>query len=177
MKTTYVIAVVVIILAAGLGSYAYVYEQGQNSGNMTLSVADLSISGVSAVYIKFSEVSLHKAPANGSTSSTQGGWTNYSISTRTIDILNLTASNASVLGNISLGTGTYTMIRLYITSVTVTILGSNYSFKLMSPFAFINHPFTISAHSTTNVMLEFNLSSDMSITSKVFTPNIGIVVS
>ena len=177
MKTTYVIAVVVIILAAGLGSYAYVYEQGNNSGNMALSVADLNISGVTAVYIKFSEVSLHKAPANGSNSSTQGGWSNYSVSTRTIDILNLNANNAAVLGNISLSTGTYTMIRLYITSVTVTIYGNNFSFKLMAPYAFINHPFTISAHSTTNVMLDFNLVSDLNITSKVFTPSVGITVS
>ena len=177
MKTTYVIAVVVILLAAGLGSYAYVYEQGQNNGNMSLSVADLSITGVSAVYIKFSEVALHKAPANGSNSNTPGGWSNYSVSTRTIDILNVTTSNAAVLGNIALSTGTYTMIKLYITSVTVTISGVNYTFKLMAPYAFINHPFTISAHSTTNVMIDFNLVSDMNITSKVFTPNVGIAVS
>ena len=177
MKTKYVIAVVVILLVAGLGSYAYVYEQGQNSGNMTLSVADLSITGVSAVYISFSGVALHKAPANGSNSNSSGGWSNYSVSTRTINILNLSTSDAAVLGNITLGAGTYTMIKLYITSVTVTISGFNYTFKLMAPYAFINHPFTISAHSTTHVMIDFNLVSDMNITSKIFTPNVGIMVS
>lgn len=179
MKTKYVAAVVVIILAAGIGSFAY-YNETQNTGTMTLSVADAGISGATAVYITFSSFSIHKAPGNGSSSnasnSSNGGWTNYSVSTKTINILNLNISNASLLGKISLTAGTYTMFRLYITKVTVdfTSLG-NVTFTLMSPFAFVSKAITISAHSTTNVVFDFNLTQDLNITSKVFTPNIGSV--
>ena len=176
MKTKYVAAVVVIILAAGIGSFAY-YNEGQNVGSMSLSVADLGISGVSAVYITFSDFSTHKAPANGSTNSNNGGWSNYSVSTKTVDILNLSQSNASLLGKMSLTAGTYTMFRLYITNVTVVVSGVHISLTLKAPFAFVTHAIKISAHSTTNVVFDFNLHTDMAIsgTAGIFTPNVGTV--
>jgi hypothetical protein len=179
MKTKYVAAVVVIILAAGIGSFAY-YNETQNTGTMTLSVADAGISGATAVYITFSNFSIHKAPGNGSSSnasnSSNGGWTNYSVGTKTINILNLNISNASLLGKISLTAGTYTMFRFYITNVTVdfTSLG-NVSFILTSHFAFVSKAIKISAHSTTNEVFDFNLAQDLNLTSNVFTPNIGSV--
>ena len=73
--------------------------------------------------------------------------------------------------------GNYTMIRLYLTSVSVEIAGVSVSFTLASHDAFINHPFTVTAHSTTNLNIEFNLSQDLNINSRIFTPSIGVVVS
>ena len=171
MEGKYIAAIVaVIMIAAGLTGLVY-YQASQaaaTDGHVAMKVADAPNSSVSGVFITFSDVSLHN---NAS------GWTNYSVKSTTVNILGLTATNASLLTNITLSAGTYTMIRLFITNVTVDMLGVNISFSLHAPFAFINHPFKVSAHGNLNVVIEFNLSQDLSLTSKVFTPNVGIVVS
>jgi len=166
MKRSYVImAVVLILIVAGVGGYSY-YEYS-DTGRMAISVADLPISNVSAVYITFTSVALH---------SNTSGWQNFTID-KTVNIYDLTTSNASLLTNISIHAGKYTMIRLYISNVSVKILGTNVTFKLSAPFAFINHPFTVSAHSTTGIIIEFELHSDLNLQSKIFTPYVGYVVS
>lgn len=168
MKKAYVgIILAVVIIAGGYFGYSY-YNSASNSGNMAIAVADAPVSGnVSAVYITFSPVALH---------SNSSGWQNYSLTTQTVNILGLTATNASLLSNISLHAGTYTMIRLYITKVTVEILGANISFSLQAPFAFINHPFTVSAHSTTEIVIDFNLNQDLNLNAKIFTPSVGFTM-
>lgn len=171
MESKYITAIVaVIIIAAGLTGLVY-YQASQaatTNGHVAMKVADAPNSSVSGVFITFSDVSLHN---NAS------GWTNYSVKSTTVNILGLTATNASLLTNITLSAGTYTMIRLYITNVTVDMLGANITFSLKAPFAFINHPFKVSAHGNLNVVIEFNLTQDLNLTSNVFTPNVGVVVS
>jgi hypothetical protein len=68
------------------------------------------------------------------------------------------------------------MIRLYITNVTVVIAGISVNFTLQAPFAFVNHPFTVSSNQTTNVVIDFHLSQDLNLSSKVFTPSVGYTV-
>ena len=167
MKTAYAIAIAVVVLVlAGFGGYSY-YTGSQQNGHLALTVADAPLSSsVSAVYITFSAVSIH----NNST-----GWTNYSVQKTTVNILGLTTSNASLLSNISLHAGKYTMIRLYISNVTVNLLGQNETFSLNAPFAFVNHPFTVSAHSTTGITIDFHLNQDLNLNSKTFTPYVGFV--
>ena len=171
MKGKYIAAIVAVIMIAG-GLAGLVYYQASQAasadGHVAMKVADAPNGSVSGVFITFSDVSLHN---NAS------GWTNYSVKSTTVNILGLTASNASLLTNITLSAGTYTMIRLYITNVTVNMLGINATFTLHAPFAFINHPFKVSAHGNLNVIIEFNLTQDLNLTSKVFTPNVGVVVS
>ncbi len=168
MKTIGAVIIVLIILIAGGAYFGYTYyENSQNTGHVAISVADAPMPGVSGVYITFSAVGIH---------SNTSGWVNYSVSTHTVDILNLTATNASLLANISLHPATYTMIRLYITKVTVDMLGIEVNFTLNAPFAFINHPFKVSAHSTQNIMIDFNLNQDMNLNAKIFTPNVGFTV-
>ena len=141
--------VIVVILAAGIGGFLY-YRNTAQDGHMAVSVADAPVlSGVTGVYISFNAVELH---------SNTSGWTNYTVPSTTINILGLTATNASLLTNITLHSGTYTTIRLFINSVTVEVLGVNVTFTLASKFAFINHPFTVSAHSTTGIVIDFNLN-------------------
>ena len=160
--------VVIVILAAGVGGFLY-YRNAASDGNMALSVADAPApSGVTGVYISFSAVELH---------SNTSGWTNYTVPSTTINILGLTTTNASLLTNITLHSGTYTTIRLFINNVTVKVLGSNVTFTLASKFAFINHPFTVSAHSTTGIIIDFNLNQDLNLNSKIFTPSVGFVTN
>ncbi|MHB8359621.1 MAG: DUF4382 domain-containing protein [Thermoplasmataceae archaeon] len=167
MKSKAIIGIVaVVIIAAGVGGYLY-YTNTITTGHMAVSVADAPVmSGVGAVYISFSAVELH---------SNTSGWTNYSVPSTTINILGLTTTNASLLTNITLHSGTYTTIRLFINSITVEILGANISFTMASKFAFINHPFTVSAHSTTGIIIDFNLNQDLNLNSRMFTPSVGFV--
>ena len=159
--------VVIIVIAAGIGGFLY-YSGTESNGHMAISVADApAVSGVGAVYITFTSVELH---------SNASGWVNYSVPTTTINILGLTISNASLLTNITLHPGKYTMIRLFIKSVTVNVLGVNVSFTLASKFAFINHHFNVSLHSTTKVIIDFNLNQNLNLNSKIFTPDVGVVV-
>ncbi|EQB68438.1 DUF4382 domain-containing protein [Cuniculiplasma divulgatum] len=171
MEKKYIAAIVaVIIIAAGLTGLVYYQasEAAANDGHVAMKVADSPNLGVSGVFMTFSKVSLH---------SNVSGWTNYSVKSQTIDILGLTTTNASLLTNITLKAGTYTMIRLYITNVSVDILGLSVNFTLHAPFAFINHPFKVSAHGNMNVIIDFNLTQDLSLNAKVFTPNVGVVVN
>ncbi len=167
MKSKAIIGIVaVVIIAAGVGGYLY-YNNTSTTGHMAVSVADAPVmSGVGAVYISFSAVELH---------SNTSGWTNYSVPSTTINILGLTTTNASLLTNITLHSGTYTTIRLFIDSITVEIPGANISFTMASKFAFINHPFTVSAHSTTGIIIDFNLNQDLNLNSRMFTPSVGFV--
>lgn len=171
MKGKYIAAIVaVVVIAGGLAGLVY-YQSSQaaaNDGHVAMKVADAPNLGASAVFMTFSSVSLH---------SNVSGWTNYSVKSTTINILDVTNANASLLSNITLKAGTYTMIRLYITNVSVDILGVTVNFTLHSPFAFANHPFKVSAKGNLNVIVDFNLSSDLNLNAKVFTPNVGVVVN
>ncbi len=169
MKTISKVAIsVIVIIAVIAGGFTYVNYSNSNTGKVNVFVEDAPILNVSAVYITFTNVSLHN---------TSSGWSTYTVTTTTVNILNLTTTNASLLSSFSIKAGNYTMIRLYITSVNVKIAGLNVSFTLASHDAFINHPFTVSAHSTTSLNIEFNLSQDLNINSRIFTPSIGVVVS
>ena len=168
MKTIGAVIIVLIILIAGGAYFGYTYyENFQNTGHVAISVADAPMSGVDGVYITFSAVSIH---------SNASGWVNYSVSTHTVNILNLTSANAALLTNISLHPATYTMLRLYIKNITVVMLGVDVNFSLNAPFAFINHPFKVSAHSTQNVLIDFSLNQDLNLNAKIFTPNVGFTV-
>lgn len=178
MKTIYAAIVAVVIIAGGLGGYFYYnnlqgttgltsgnISTGQTSGNLAISVADAPMNAsVQAVNITFSSVAIN---------SNSTGWKNYSVSNTTVDILGLTTTNASLLSNITLQNGTYTMIRLYITNVTVEINNLSENFSMASYYAFIDHPFTVSGNTTTNVIIDFHLSSDLNTNAKIFTPDVG----
>jgi len=165
-KKTLAIISVVIILIIGVIFASFMFS---NNGNLALKVADQPMPGISAVYITFTEVALH---------GNQSGWTYYNLSSPvTINILGLTINNASLLTNISLSAQKYTMMRLYISSVTVNIFGmGNISFKLSSPFAFINHPINIPAHKTVTVIIDFSIQQSLNLQSRMFTPYIGTFI-
>ena len=169
MKTkSKIIISVIVVIALIAGGFTYLNYSNSNTGKVNVYVEDAPILNVSAVYITFANFSLHN---------TSSGWSTHSVKTTTVNILGLTTTNASLLGSFTINAGNYTMIRLYLTSVRVVIAGVNVSFTLASPDAFLNHPFTVKAHSTTNLNIEFNLSQDLNINSRIFTPSIGVVVS
>lgn len=151
----------------GASSYTTGALGSKNRGTLNMYVYDAPAQKVSAVYLTFSNISLDGV---------QTGWNNYSVANRTIDILNMSQTNASLLGGINLGPQNYTMIRLYIQNVTVTVNGVNESFRMASPFAFINKPFSVSSNLTTDMYVQFDLASDLNMHSKMLTPHVGTII-
>lgn len=136
----------------------------QDNGTLNMYAYDAPNLAVSAVYLTFSNISLHGV---------QTGWENYSVGNRTVNILGETMANASLLGNFTLGPQNYTMIRLFVTNVTVTINGINETFRMAAPFAMINHPFNVTSNGTTDAYIQFNLASDLNLHSKMLKPVVG----
>ncbi len=156
--------VAAIIISAGFLVY---YEFVDNGGNVNVKVADAPV-GASAVFITFNNVYVH---------STSSGWHNFSVSSRTINILNLTTTNAALFSSISLKAGMYTGIELGIVNVTVVMGGSRLNFTSSNGYVDIHTPFNVSAHTTTNLVIEFNLTQDLNMVSEMFTPTASMVVS
>lgn len=157
--------VAIMIIAAGFLVY---YEFIDNTGSVHVEVADAPSGNVSAVYITFDAVYMH---------STTAGWKNFSIGAKTVNILHLSISNASLLSSVNIAPGKYTMIRLAIVNVTVKISGFSFAFTPSNGYVDIVSPFTVSAHSTTTLVIDFNLTQDLNIRSQVFTPTASMVVN
>jgi hypothetical protein len=173
MNKKYIAGIVAIVIIAGIvGGYAYYnnMQATKNTGTMNVGVADAPLlnTSVTGVFMTFDKVSLH---------SNTTGWSNYSVTPQTVNIMNVSASNPFTLSNLTLSSGRYTTIRLYITNVSAVILGVNVSFTLKAPFAFVTHTFTVAAHSTLNVVMDFHLNSDLNTNAQIFTPNVGVVVT
>lgn len=163
-----ILAAVIIVAVIGGGSYyALSNNMSGSSGTMKVYAQDAPLLNVSAVYMTFTNVSVH---------GNQTGWQNFSTGAETVNILGVTSSNATLLKGVSLTAQKYTVIRLYISRVTVDVNGVNVTFHLSAPFAFINHPFNVSAGGTTSIHFEFNLKSDLNLNSQVFTPDVGFSI-
>ena len=169
-----IVAIVIIAVIAGGGYYAYHYE---TTGTMKVSAADTptGINGVMDVNVTFSAIALHSDKA----SSNSTGWTNYSLHDKTVNIMNLNASNAAFLSNLSVHAGSYNLIKIYIKNVTIyvntsvtSLFGANatVSLHLAHDFALVVlvHPVTVSAHSTTSIVTDFNLSNNIHVSSHTF---------
>ncbi len=165
-RNTLIAAVVVVIIVAVAGVY-YVFNQGSNSGTLSMSVADTPIANVSAAYLTFSQVQVHSANSSS--------WETFNISTQTINVYAVSVTNPTFLSTINLGAGKYTQIRLYIQNVTVVVNGISEKFTMASQYALINHPFNISAHGTTKMTIDFSISQSLNLQSMIFTPSVGTV--
>ena len=168
-KKTLIVAIVVIALV-GAGIY-YVYGgnlSGSQNGTMQISAADAGLAGVTAVYITFSNISVH---------SNTSGWQNITLKPVTINIFGVSMSNPSFLNSITLKAGKYTQFRFYLTDVHAVISGINTSIPMKAPFAFLTHSINITAGSTVHLVIDFNLQTDLQLTpgQNMFTPNIGTV--
>lgn len=166
-KAMKIAALIIAVIAVASGTLIYMdYFQG---GTVKIYVHDTPVANATAVYITFTDVSLH---GNAS------GWVNYSVGTQTVNILGLTATNASLLKSITLSAQHYTMMKLYIKKVSVLMAsGSNVTFTMASSYAFINHPFTVQPHSTTDINIDFHLAQSLNMNAEMFTPSIGYTFS
>ncbi len=171
-------AIIVIVMIAGIGYYGYHYE---TTGKLNVNAADIELSNVTTpdashggLYVTFSAIALHSKGASNST-----GWTNYSLHDKTVNVFDLSPSNASFLSNLSVHAGTYNMVKIYIKSISVniSILGftGNTTLTLSAPFALVIHTVTVSAHSTTSMIIDINEGGIVSSSHFEMSGNINII--
>ncbi len=175
-------AIIVIVMIAGIGYYGYHYE---TTGKLNVNAADIELSNVTTpdaspdashggLYVTFSAIALHSKGASNST-----GWTNYSLHDKTVNVFDLSASNASFLSNLSVHAGTYNMVKIYIKSISVEIsaLGftGNTTLTLSAPFALVIHTVKVSAHSTTSMIIDINEGGIVSSSHFEMSGNINII--
>ena len=168
MKKIIAVAIIIIVIG-GIAYYGYDYE---THGTLKVEAADTGISGASGVYITFSAIALHYDKA----SSNSTGWYNYSLHNKTVNILDVFLSNATFLSNITVHAGTYNMIKIYISKVTVDILGNNITLKLDHSFALVINTLAVSHAGTTTAIMEFNLTSDIHMSSSTFNMSASVIV-
>ncbi len=169
MQRKYTISIIALIVVVLILVPSYIYISNYNDGVIKFSAADSPITeGISGVYITFSQIEMH---------SNNSGWLDFSIPQTTINIFNFTINNPAFIASLNIPSGRYTMMRVYIKSVSVDLMGNNITLNLSSHWGFVNHPLVILAHSTSNVVLEFNLNECININSKIFTPYIGVFIS
>jgi hypothetical protein len=177
-----IVIVIIVAVVAGGGYYAYHYE---TTGTVKVSAADTptGLGGVLDVNVTFSAIALHSDKA----SSNSTGWTNYSLHDKTVNIMDLNASNAAFLSNLSVHAGSYNMMKIYISNVSVYIeagfLGftssTSVSLHLAHAFALVVlvSPVTVAAHTTTSMVTDFNLSNDIHMSSKTFNMSASVVIN
>ncbi len=177
-----IVIVIIVAVVAGGGYYAYHYE---TTGTLKVSAADTppSITGILDVNVTFSAIALHSDKA----SSNSTGWTNYSLHDKTVNIMDINASNAAFLSNLSVHAGSYNMMKIYIKSVSVYIKGGYLNFSsstsmslhLAHAFAVVVfvHPLIVSAHATTSMVTDFNLSNNIQMSSHTFNMSASVIIN
>lgn len=126
---------------AGFGTLAVSIQDAPASANWT------------HVWVTFSRIQAHEANAMNET-----GWFNVTEQTGTVDMVGLT-SVAQLLGAGKLAAGTYTQLRLVVSSATgVMANGTKVDFVVPSGVLKTDHPFTITAGQTTSLTLDVDLA-------------------
>jgi hypothetical protein len=158
------LAVVMIVIGA-----VFVYKSySSNTGLVNFKAADGSMTNVSAAYLTFYEISVY---------SENSKWANYPIGNVTLNILGRTTSNASEMVTLALGVQNYTMFRVFIKNVTIVYSGKAVGLKVTSSYASVQYSLNVISGSTSSVVFEFNLQTDIDITTQQFTPTIYLVTS
>ncbi len=158
------LAVVMIVIGA-----VFVYKSySSNTGVVNFKAADGTLANISAAYLTFEAISVYSGNSK---------WTNYSTGNVTLNILGKTASNPSPIVSLILGAQAYTMFRVSIKNVTIVYSGKAIGMKVTSSFASVEYSLNVTSGSTSSLILEFNLQTDIDITTQQFTPTIYGVTS
>lgn len=159
------------------------------SGNASLSlkVTDAPFTDAKAVFVTFSNVSVHRSEAAFSSIPFDNA------TTRTCDLKKLQAGAQDVLGTGALPAGDYTQIRLTVTSAALYFdnpstgpacaatltppAGTSAAVTVPSGEVKLNRPFTLAADAVTTILLDFDGGQSIHQTSDGYnlTPVIGIV--
>lgn len=145
-------------------------------GEIRMVLVDGPTTGVEAVNIVVTEVSVHQTGAD-----TVSGWTVIDNTTRTFDLLTLTNGASAVLGQKQLSPGHYTQIRLKLgTGSTVIVEGQSNPLDIPSGAQTglkLNHEFDIAANTLYELTVDFDAARSIHATGKTYkmTPVVRVI--
>lgn len=174
MKSTY-LALVVVVLASVIIAGCITAPVGQST--LIIAVKDApkttDLGTITYLWLNISEVSVHQASANQTTTETDeemtatesddtstAGWTVVVNQTQTVDLMQLT-NVSQVLGQKTMDAGMYTQIRLKIDSGTITVNGTEYSLAVPSGVLKLNRGFVLKPNETLKLTLDFNVEKSI----------------
>lgn len=133
------------------------------TGTLRLSLIDAPtpLEGLQAVTLVVDAVRIHRSSG---AAGDDGGWMDImpdtlTVEERTFDLLELVNGVEAVLGEITLPVGTYTQIRLVLSSASLTIDDTEYDLEVPSGDTSglkLIHPFTVHADELTALTLDFD---------------------
>jgi len=99
--------------------------------------------------VTITKVGFEKASSDG------GGWTEYAVDNRTVDLTELKGANATLMQSFNLSNGNYTKVFVHVGEVNATLKnGEQVNVKLPSEKLQINKGFTVTNGSETNFVFD-----------------------
>ncbi len=175
MKSSYAVAlgIVIVLALAGVAGYVYVLPalRAGPTGTLNVYVKD-AVGPWRSVNVTFADVEVQMADQGN-----DSGWRTLPLATRTVDLAALT-NVSELLGSATLPAGKYTEIRFNVSAASgVMTNGTAYAFRVPSGFLRTTHPFTVTAGSTTSLTLDVDLSRSIVATANgyLFTPMFAVI--
>lgn len=130
-------------------------ETTVGEGNLEISMTDYPIDNLKNVYVTIESISAHMTDTEG--------FTTISDSVTTIDLLQLQGVE-TLLGDAKLPAGKYTQIRLRVTNAEIVLKDStNIALEIPSKDVKIIGNFEVKDGETTNLLLDFNAETSISL--------------
>jgi len=128
----------------GNGGHGNDTEAPKGHISVALGKSSDSIDSFDHLNVTFDKVRIFTACNN----STEGNWTEHALDDVTVDLTNLTATNTSILENLSLAAGNYSKIELYVSEAVGIVDGAAVDVKVPSGKLKIVGNFTVKANET-----------------------------
>ncbi len=131
---------------------------GNGDGNkgtlmMALGRSKDSIDDFDHLNVTFDRARIFQAVNN----STESNWTEVTLDNVTVDLTNLSATNDTIVGNLSLDAGNYTKVELYVSKVLGIVDGVEIDVKVPSGKLMIVGDFEVKANETTSFVFDIHV--------------------
>jgi len=178
IKKTVMIAIIGAMIGATVFSGCLQAGTGQLILKITDKPGDFNITRAN---VTISQVKVHLSAGAGNeseneTNGTAGWYTVVNVS-QTFDLIAL-QNVSQIFGSANLSAGWYTQIRLYVESAVLTIDGVEYNCTIPSKTIKLIKPWSISANTTTTLILDFDVQKSLHQTGNgkyMFKPTIKII--
>lgn len=133
------------------------------SGTLSVSLVDAPDPSISSLNVTIDRVEAHIVNPSDPNDNDPGHWRAITSTPRTFDLLDL-QRNEAILGSATLPVGSYSQIRLFPSSATLTDSTGTHNVSIPSASQTgikLNVNYTISANEVTAILLDFNVSKSL----------------
>lgn len=120
---------------------------------MTIGSSKDSIDVFDKLNVTFDKARIYQAVNN----STESNWTEVALDNVTVDLTNLTATNETIVGNLSLDAGNYTKVELFVSKIVGIVDGVEVDVKVPSGKLKIVGDFEVKANETTSFVFDIHV--------------------